>query len=75
LFAPIDSRDGATEIFARASLYFDECERLIIPANDVDLTTAKPFKVALENPVAVTTQEATRQFLATRAAPEVLRLR
>jgi hypothetical protein len=75
LFAPIDSRDGATEIFARARLYLNEYERRVIPADEVDLATATPFKVAVENPVAVTTQEVTRQFLATRAALEVLRLR
>jgi hypothetical protein len=74
LFALIDSRDGATEIPARARLYFDEYERLVIPANDIDLAAATPFKVAVENPATVTTQEATRQFLAIRAASEVLRL-
>ena len=69
----IDSRDKATEIFARARLYLHEYERVIIPADNVDLAAATPFKIAVENLVAITTQEAARQFLAACAAPEVLR--
>jgi hypothetical protein len=50
-------------------------KRDAVAADDVDLAAATVFKVAVENLVAVTTQEAACQFLATRAALEVLRPR
>jgi hypothetical protein len=71
LFLSIDGRKRPAEILARARLYFHEYERVVISADDVDLAAAASFEVAVENLVAVTTQEATRQFLAARAALEM----
>jgi hypothetical protein len=67
----IDGRKRPAEILARARLYFHEYERVIISADDINLAAAASFEVAVENLVAVTTQEATRQFLAARAALEM----
>jgi len=46
LFLSIDGGNWPSKIFPRARLYFDEYERLVIPADDVDLAVATPFKVA-----------------------------
>jgi hypothetical protein len=71
LFLSIDGSDWPAEIFARARLYFDEYERVVISADNVDLAAAASLEVAVENFVAVTPQEPTRQFLPERAAPEM----
>ena len=71
LFLSIDGRDWPAKILPRARLYFDEYERVVIPTDDVDLTTPASLEVAEENFVAVTPQESTRQFLAALAEPEM----
>src|SRR5262249_49492501 len=70
LFLSIDGGNWPSKIFPRARLYFDEYERVIVPAHNVDLAATASFEIAVENLVAVTPQESTRQFLAVRAAPE-----
>ena len=71
LFLSIDGRDWPAKILPRARLYFDEYERVVIPADNVDLPAAAPLKITVENLVPVTPQESTRQLLAVRAAPEM----
>jgi len=71
LFLSIDGGNRPAKIFPRACLYFDEYERVVIAADNVDLAAAASLEVAVENLVAVMPQESTRQFLAVRAAPEM----
>ena len=71
MFLPIDGSNRPAKIFPRARLYFDEYERVVIAADNVDLAAAASLEVAVENLVAVVAQESTRQFLAVRAAPEM----
>ena len=71
LFLSIDGGNRPAKIFPRARFYFDEYERVVIPANNVDLAAAAPLEVTVENLVSVTPQESTRQLLAVRAAPEM----
>ena len=73
MFLSIDGGNRPAEIFPRAGFYFDEYERVVIPADNVDLAAAAALEVAVENLVAVMPQESTRQFLAARAAPEMER--
>jgi hypothetical protein len=60
LFFPIHCFEWTAEILARARLYFHEYKRVVVAADDVELAAAASFEVAVENLVAVTTQEATR---------------
>jgi hypothetical protein len=71
LFLSINGGNRPSKIFPRARLHFDEHERVVITADNVDLAAAASLEVAVENLVAVTPQESTRQFLAVRAAPEM----
>ena len=73
LFLSIDGGNRPAKIFPRARFYFDEHERVVIPANNVDLAAAAPLEVTVENLVSVTPKESTRQLLAVRAAPEMNR--
>jgi hypothetical protein len=75
LLLPIDGRKRPAEILPGARFHFYEDQSVMITANNVDLTAAPSLEVAVENLVAVTTREATRPFLAARAATEVLSLR
>src|SRR5437773_12545832 len=59
---------GRPKILTRARFYFDEYERVVIPADDVDLAAAASSEVTVENFVAVTPQESKRQLLAACAA-------
>ena len=71
LFLSIHGDNRPAKIFSRARFYFDEHERVVIPADNVDLAAAASLEIAVENLVPVTPQEATRQLLAVRAAPEM----
>jgi hypothetical protein len=53
LFLSIDGGNGPAEILPRARFYFDEYERVVIAADDVDLAAAASLEVAVENLVAV----------------------
>ena len=75
LLLSIDCFDWPAEIFPSARFYFHENQRVLIATDDVDLAAAASFEVAVENLIAVTPQEAAGQFLATGAAPEMLRPR
>lgn len=71
LLLSIDGDNRPAKIFPRACLYFDEHERVVIAADNVDLAAAASLEVAIKNLVAVTPQEPTCQFLAVSAAPEM----
>src|SRR5213596_1327498 len=48
LFLSIDGSDRPAKIFTGACFYFDEYERVVIPADDVDLAADASLEVAVE---------------------------
>ncbi len=71
LFCAVDGFQWPAEIFARAGFYFDEHERVIVSAYNVDFAATAPTEIAKQNFITATLQEPARQFLAPRAAPEM----
>jgi hypothetical protein len=49
-----------SEILARSSFHFDEDQRVLVPADNVDLASAVTAKIAEKNLVAVTPEVSTR---------------
>jgi len=62
-----------SEIFAGARFYFHKNQRVPVATDDVDLTAAASFEIAVEDFVPVTPQQSTGQFFAPGATPEMLR--
>lgn len=75
LFLSIHCFNGSAKIFARPCFYFDKDQRVVVAADNIDLSAAAPFEIAMENFITVPTQEPASQFLSTRAAPEMFWLR
>jgi hypothetical protein len=59
-FFAIHRFEGPAEIFARTCLYFDKHERVVVAANNVDLTAAATTKITEEDFIAVTLEVAAR---------------
>jgi len=73
LFSSIHRLNGPAEIFPAARFHFDEDERVIVAANDVDLTTAVSAEIAIKNFVAVPAQETAGQLFTEETASKVVR--
>ena len=75
LFLLVYRCNGPAEIFVRARFHFDKHKRIAVATNNVDLAAAASFEIAIENFIAVPTQEPAGQCLPTRAAPKMFGLR
>jgi hypothetical protein len=63
-FFSINRFNRPAEIFAPAGFYFDKNQRVILTTDNVDLPAAATAKIAEEDFVTVTLQEAAGQLLA-----------
>ena len=73
MFSSIHRLNGPTEILPDARFHFDEDERVVIAANDVDLATAVSAKIAIKNFVAVLAQKTAGQFFTEETASKMVR--
>jgi len=73
LLSSIHRLNGSTEILPGARFHFDEDERVVIAANDVDLATAASAKIAIKNFVAVLAQETAGQLFTEETASKMVR--
>ena len=73
LLLSIDSDDGPAEILAPASFHLHEDKRVAIATDDIDLTTAAPSEIAVENFVSLLPKETAGEFFTERAATDMLR--
>ena len=65
--------DRPTKIFVTARFHFDENERVVVAADDVNLTSAVSAEIAIKNLVTVLAQETAGQLFTERTAPKVFR--
>jgi hypothetical protein len=61
------------EFFAAPGFDLHEHQRVVVAANDVDLSAAASTEVSVENFVTAPAQKTAGEFLPERAAPDVLR--
>ena len=73
MFRSIHCLNGPAEIFPGARFHFDEDERVVVAANDVDLATAASAKIAIKNFVAVLAQETAGQLFTEETASKMVR--
>ena len=72
LLLPADGFERPAERFAGPSFYFDEDERVVVAADNVDLAPGVSAEIAIEDLITVPPQEPAGQSLATRAALQML---
>ena len=65
--------NGTAEIFSGARFHFDEDKRVVVAADDVNLTSAVSAEIAIKNLVTVLAQETAGQLFTERTAPKVFR--
>ena len=73
MFSSVHRLNGPAEIFSAARFHFDEDERVIVAANDVDLTTTASTEIAIKNFVAVPAQEMAGQLFTEETASKMVR--
>ncbi len=73
LFLSTHCLNRTAEIFPGARFHFDEDERVVVAANDVDLATAASPKIAIKNFVAVLAQETAGQLFTEETASKMVR--
>ena len=68
----IDRVEWTSEIFPRPRFHFDEDERVVVAADDVDLAPGATAKVTIEDFVTAPAQKPASQFLPPTPKPKML---
>ena len=71
LLVAVDGVERTSEILSRPRFYFDEDERVVVAANDVDLAAAPAAKITIKDFVTALPQEPAGQSLPASPKPKM----